>query len=195
MNWFQELLGSFTSAAANQTFDSSAPAQVKDQLFQWFGHLSANALRNFTPNLVDPEPCEFCPQVSVGDCMVCGAKCCLAHSHISHRAEMVCDECVRSMLGTKEAEKRARAQERFHRRAQQQTRAPDADEQLVAALKVLGLKRGASWEEIHQAYRRLSLEHHPDRARTEKAKAKAGEKLKAINVAYTILKRHYEKAA
>lgn len=194
MNWFQELLGSFASATANQTFDSSAPAQVKDQLFQWFGYLSANALRKFSPNLIDPELCEACPQVSVGDCIVCGARCCLAHAHISHRADLVCDECVRALLGTKEKEKQVRAQERAHRKAQRQTSSPGADADLISALKLLGLKRGAPWSEIHTTYRRLSLEYHPDRAKTEKARLKSEAKLKELNAAYALLKAYYEKA-
>ena len=199
MNWFQELIGSFASAASNQTFSSAAPAQVQDQLMRWLGYLSVNAVKNFAPNAIDPEPCEFCPssgpQISLGDCMVCGAKCCLAHSHISYRAEMVCDECIREMLGTKEDEKAARRTERARAKAQRQTKAPNADEQLVAALKTLECKRGAPWEDIHMSYKRLTLKHHPDRAKSEATRAKAEEKLKTINSAYALLKKYYEKAA
>jgi hypothetical protein len=195
LNWFQELIGSFASAASNQTFNSNTPAQVQEQLMRWLGHLSVNAVKRFAPNAIDPEPCEFCGQLSLGDCLVCGAKCCLAHAHVSHQAEMICHECVESQIGSREAEKQARRTERARQKAQRATKTPNADEQLVAALKTLECKRGAEWDDIHMSYKRLILKYHPDRAKSDSARAKAEEKLKSINAAYTLLKRYYEKAA
>jgi len=49
---------------------------------------------------------------------------------------------------------------------------------------VLGLKRGAGDEEIKKAYRKLALEHHPDRHKGDK---KAEEKFKEISEAYAVL--------
>jgi curved DNA-binding protein len=51
---------------------------------------------------------------------------------------------------------------------------------------ILGLKKGASAEEIKQAYRRLAKEHHPD-LHPEKNKVQAGERFKEINEAYEVL--------
>jgi len=52
----------------------------------------------------------------------------------------------------------------------------------------LGLKRGASSEEIEQAWRRLMARHHPDRA-TETGRAEAERRCGEINAAYRRLRR------
>ncbi|NOS66993.1 MAG: J domain-containing protein, partial [Candidatus Peribacteraceae bacterium] len=49
---------------------------------------------------------------------------------------------------------------------------------------ILGLKRGASADEIKQAYRKLSKEWHPDKHKGDK---KAEDKFKEINEAYESL--------
>ncbi len=49
---------------------------------------------------------------------------------------------------------------------------------------VLGVKRGASADEIKKAYRELALKHHPDH---NKGDAGAEEKFKKINEAYAVL--------
>jgi len=50
--------------------------------------------------------------------------------------------------------------------------------------KILGVSRGASEEEIKKAYRKLALEHHPDRHGGSK---EAEERFKEINEAYAAL--------
>ena len=49
--------------------------------------------------------------------------------------------------------------------------------------RVLGLKKGASMDQIKKAYRKLALMYHPDRNRA----AGAEEMFKEINEAYRIL--------
>ena len=48
---------------------------------------------------------------------------------------------------------------------------------------ILGVKKDASSQEIKKAYRKLALEHHPDRNKA----AGASEKFKEINEAYEVL--------
>ncbi len=52
--------------------------------------------------------------------------------------------------------------------------------------EILGLKKGASKDEIKRAYRNLALKHHPDRVSADK-KAEAEERFKEISEAYAIL--------
>lgn len=57
---------------------------------------------------------------------------------------------------------------------------PDAEVDL--SCKMLGVPRGASFEEIEKAYRKKAQLHHPDRGGD-------GDAMRALNDAYTILKR------
>ncbi|AHY47492.1 DnaJ domain [Rubrobacter radiotolerans] len=52
--------------------------------------------------------------------------------------------------------------------------------------RVLGLRRGASKEEVRRAYRKLALKHHPD---ANPGDAQAEERFKRVQQAYEILSR------
>lgn len=52
--------------------------------------------------------------------------------------------------------------------------------------EILGLKKGATVEELRKAYRELALRHHPDRVSADKKK-KAEEAFKEISEAYGVL--------
>ena len=52
--------------------------------------------------------------------------------------------------------------------------------------EILGIKKGASKDEIKDAYRKLALQWHPDRVSPEKKK-EAEEKFKEISEAYAVL--------
>lgn len=68
--------------------------------------------------------------------------------------------------------------------------APAADESIEQALAVLGLARGATAQDIKQAWRRLSLENHPDRVAHlgEEFRRLAEERMRKINAAHETLK-------
>ena len=53
--------------------------------------------------------------------------------------------------------------------------------------EVLGLKRGASDEEIKKAYRTLSRKYHPDANVNNPNAAQAEEKFKQVQAAYALL--------
>ncbi len=57
---------------------------------------------------------------------------------------------------------------------------------------LLGIKKGATEEEIKKAYRKLAIKYHPD---TNKGDKSAEEKFKEINVAYDTLKDPQKRAA
>ena len=59
-------------------------------------------------------------------------------------------------------------------------------------IEILGLKPGASEEEVNQAYRDLVNVWHPDRfADNQRLQKKAEEKLKEINASYEYIKSFY----
>src|SRR5476651_238442 len=57
---------------------------------------------------------------------------------------------------------------------------------------LLGVQRGASAEDIKKAYRKLAMQHHPDRNPGDKA---AEHKFKELSEAYEVLKDDQKRAA
>ncbi|HHW23398.1 MAG TPA: J domain-containing protein [Clostridiaceae bacterium] len=56
--------------------------------------------------------------------------------------------------------------------------------------KVLGIKEGASYDEIKRAYRELAKKYHPDRYRNNPLADLAEEKMREINEAYDFLMKN-----
>lgn len=56
--------------------------------------------------------------------------------------------------------------------------------------KVLGVKEGASYDEIKKAYRELAKKYHPDRYRNNPLADLADEKMREINEAYDFLMKN-----
>jgi len=65
-------------------------------------------------------------------------------------------------------------------------------EKINRSIEILGLKSGASQEEVNQAYRDLVNVWHPDRfVGNPRLQKKAEEKVKEINAAYEYIKSFY----
>ena len=53
--------------------------------------------------------------------------------------------------------------------------------------EILGVERAASQDEIRRSFRKLAMEHHPDRVTDEARKASAETQFKRIAAAYEVL--------
>jgi preprotein translocase subunit Sec63 len=72
------------------------------------------------------------------------------------------------------------------------TREEKTTEKIVRCIEMLGLKPGASREEVNEAYRDLASVWHPDRfANNLRLQKKAEERLKEINAAYEYIRSFY----
>ena len=60
---------------------------------------------------------------------------------------------------------------------------------MAQALRLLGLKRDATEDEISSAYKKMVFKWHPDRHQGEAAKVKATEKFRQIQQAFETLTR------
>jgi DnaJ-class molecular chaperone len=71
-------------------------------------------------------------------------------------------------------------------------RAEKTPEKMDRCIELLGLKPGASKEEVNEAYRDLASVWHPDRfANNLRLQKKAEERLKEINAAYEYIRSFY----
>ena len=79
-----------------------------------------------------------------------------------------------------------------YRQRQESASAVTLEEQYYA---VLGLEKGASFDEIKKAYRKLSMQYHPDKVGHlgDEFTGVAEEKMKEINVAYGYFEKKFSK--
>ena len=114
--------------------------------------------------------------------MVCNQPTCLAHALVSSDGSGVCMGCVEAMKQLK----------RDPAAAGQSSPPTETREELEKKyLKVLGVTRGCSKEELSQAYKTLVKKHHPDKQRNSSAKKKAHDKMVELNQAFDWLSRNF----
>lgn len=160
---------------------ADAANEIIGQIASWGSHLAKNASERWIVAVADPQPCRHKPKPghtcglhALARCDVCSTPVCLAHARIDFLGNAICFGCVRAAM---------------------RLQGPVVSDAVVDALKALGLKKTAIWEEIALAYKKAVLKHHPDRATNAKDRAKREAKMKEINAAHATLKKHYEKEA
>lgn len=139
-HWLKSLSGGLLSALEKEAIpDPGTPRRVAEQFGQWAAHLSKNAAAHWAPYLLRSNQCEFCDEDALGDCVACQGPCCLGHSHVSHRGELVCDECIGKLLG--QSKKKGKVEQAF---------------------EFFNMTSGASLDEVTAVYRIRSKQEHPD---------------------------------
>jgi hypothetical protein len=160
-------------------------SDVLRELREWSLHLTRNALLKWTPMLAQRARCES-PDVSSGRprkcagtapfrCDICGRACCLAHARVDYMGDAICEPCI----GV--AKMRARGE------------AKPAGNPVKAAFVTMGLKEGASFEDVKKRYKELVFKHNVDSPQSDKKRKRNNEKLTELNLAFEVLREHFEK--
>jgi len=161
-------------------------------------------------------PVGECGHLGMAVCEICHRPVCLEHAFIDQNADAICYGCATDALQAVPVFQRERArqkqqgeakprsqqerqQERDQAHQQQREQAPPGKRppnalEVLSALDRLGLKPGASWEEVRAAHRKLSARLHPDRGKTVKEKAKLNTKFVEVQKALDLLKQVYPEA-
>lgn len=138
--WLKSLSGGLLTALENERMpDQATPRRVADQFGQWSAHLVRHAGVRWAPYLLRAEICSFCDADALAACISCGDPCCLGHAYVSHRGELLCDECVEMSI----TKRRKRSQ-------------------IELAFSYFNLTSSATFEEVTAVYRLRSKNEHPD---------------------------------
>ncbi len=168
----------------------------------WVTRFLSSATARWLPFYAKGTPCGVhvmrsgvpfpCPGTAVLPCGACGSPACLAHAQVDQFGDGTCYHCIAETIGRKRAERMSRPG------AGGPGMPPPVDmskEVIKRALAALGLKPGASWDEVQKAHREKAAACHPDRAKTESARKRHEEKSKVVNGAMADLKRLYRPEA
>jgi hypothetical protein len=178
------------------------PQRLWEETAAWASKFATNAMSRWLPYYASGTDCAVpamqggvplpCTNHAIGLCDSCLKPVCLHHARVDQHGGASCYSCIVRMIHAQRGQGHAPPTD-AHQAGQQ--RAVPA-EIAKRSLAVLGLKPGASWEEIRKAHRKLAARFHPDRVKTETAKRAAAEKCVQVNAALADLERiKYEAAA
>lgn len=205
--FFGQFLKGMTSA------EDGVHMRVWNELKPWVANLVPAATRKWLPQFASGVICEVpvmrrgkvvgeCERFGVAACDVCHRPTCLNHGRIDQHGDIICYICVGDAQQVVPAHQRARReaaprdqQERQARQKPPAGKPPPTPGEILAAKQMLGLMPDATWDQVKKARKNLLAQNHPDKHKSERAKAVAGARFKEIQVAYELLKRVYPDAA
>lgn len=180
--------------------------QIWRDLKPWLANLGPSAARKWIPRIHSGELCTVpvlqhgklagdCVNLGVTLCVICKQPACLQHAHIDQYADAICYRCVGDAAEVVPPLQRERARARGAPPPRQQQHQPPPQqkpgptpEQIMASLRTLKLKPGATFDEVRAAHRKLLALNHPDKKRTAKEKAAAQARFLEVQRAFEILK-------
>jgi hypothetical protein len=178
------------------------PTRIWAELSPWVTTFTTSAAAKFLPYLTEGKPCAVpaliagtalpCTNHAISACEACGRAACVHHCMLDQHGSVVCYLCVMEVMRLKRG---AIPPPAGYTADRQGPVAPDvARERVKRALSVLGLRDGASFEEIKRRHRKLCAEHHPDKHRAPEAKAEHEARYKQVSAAFMDLERFYKKS-
>lgn len=211
-----EKLGSMFSEIAGGP--DGVHSRIWNELKPWMVNLGPAASRKWIPRVASGNLCEVpimsrgrsmgeCENIGLAVCVSCKKPCCLQHAHIDQHADAICYLCVADAVQVVPPLQRERS--RQERAAGEAPPPPHGErpprggspppgkkpgpspEAVAAALAMLGLAKGAKWDAIKKAHRKLSAANHPDKASGARAKGVAEARFKEIQRAFDVLSQVY----
>jgi hypothetical protein len=211
---FARIAGTFVGGAPD------GHKNVWNAIAPWLNELSRSASARWLPHLVMGIPCEIffhdqrakvlvpCKQPSIAACAVCRKPCCLNHSFASRTADAVCFACVvtardshdssaprvpwpAGTAGNPKPPPHSPPPDPAPPPPPREPQETPLDVQYAQARRVLGVKRSATWEEIHAAHRALLKKFHPDR---NPGSSRAAQRYLQVRAAHDLLKQAYPEA-
>lgn len=155
------------SSPPAQAVRDGTPRRVAEQLGQWMGHLSKHAAVKWGPAMLGRELCSFCEEDALGRCISCGDYTCIGHAHVSYRAELLCDECVGTVV---------------------ESVGQRRDNPVDKAFAHFHLTPEATKEEVEAAYRQRTKTAHPDRGGSTQEQQQT-------NNHYRVLRSYFDRKA
>jgi hypothetical protein len=200
---FEKVISNFVSRAVGEVAGAQQDPFVSSVL-RWIGNIQGHAMMQWRVTAASGLRCTLrqkqahtgqfvgCHEPAIGACGACFQAICLHHAQVNEAGEIVCFKCMAEAIHLL----REKHPERAQKQANAGPGAPQVDKvaQRKAALKVLGLKDPATWDEIHTQFRTLSVKHHPDRATPAKREA-AQRKFASLSAAYHWLKNEEDRKA
>lgn len=187
----RDWLGAVSRLAASiGAAPDSAHAEIWNEVGPWVSKLLLEAGPRWVKMLAQNRPCAVpdllrvkglalpCEHRSIAQCDSCLRPTCLHHARIDQFGYATCFVCTGETIKRGQAENVA-----------SNVRAAATENQIKWALKELGLKRGASLDQVRTAGRRLLGKYHPDRymQKSKKEQEEAAKKFQAIQGALRVL--------
>jgi hypothetical protein len=181
-----------TGASSLGQAPPGTPQHLWNETREWAARLLTNATQKWLPFYASGIGCRVvmlrdgvpfpCSNHAIGRCDVCGEPVCLHHARIDHHGDAICYRCIAQAIGARRPGARAPG-------GDAPPPAELAQERIRRALKVLGLRPGASWQEVRAAHRKLAVKHHPDKQRVEAKRVEATARCAQVNAALADLER------
>lgn len=196
-----ELLGKITGFLADGVHERLYP-----QFRPWASRFLPAAASKWGMHMLGQVRCQHrygnhrqCTQASVSACKICGAPVCMMHGSMHVSADVVCDGCVAAAARDFAYRQAADGFASSWRRREHPPEPPPPGEEpsdpKELYLGILGLDGRASWQDVHQRYRKLGAELHPDRFPEGPERASAERRFARVTTAYNELRRYYREAA
>jgi DnaJ-domain-containing protein 1 len=169
-----------------QRFATRLLGAAADKWLPYFGEHHACTMKVLKNGVAFP-----CGGHAILACDACGEPACVHHVQVDQHGDGTCFGCIVEVIHKKRIARGAAPPVPPAGGPPPPSQAEVIRELVKKSLATLGLKPGATWDEIARAHRKLAADHHPDRAKSARQRKTWNDKTVAVNAAMAELRRHY----